>query len=292
MKVKAFAHGPLSTELRPARARRNWMDAFPERHPYRCLPLAIANSFGWEVLCPCDLRIDYDGGDGADAIRIAAEDGYPLVEHLAASNFTRGILTFHTGFIFRTEPGWALQVGGAPNEPKDGLYPLTGVVETDWLPYPFTMNWQLLRPGTFRFRRGEPYCTVVPVLLDPVAATEVEILDAAEEPGLIDSMNGFAARRGKLLAEARSPDPAATKESWGREYFKGLLADGTAARNHVHKLRLADPIDRRPPVPPAAPTMVSTGLIKSRRLVVDSSTQDGGFRIKRRTDEADLESEG
>lgn len=244
MKLKAFVHGHLSPELRPARARRDWMDAFPERHAYRCLPLAIANSFGWEVLSPCDLRIDYDGGMRTESIRVSAEDGFPHVEQLAASNFTRGILTLHTGFIFRTEPGWALLVGGPANEPKDGMYPLTGVVETDWLPYPFTMNWQLLRPGTFRIRKGEPYCTVVPVLLDPVAATDVEILEATEEPQLPERMESFAARRGELLESTRNPD-AEARQHWGREYFKGMLADGTMAQNHVHKLRLSEPVDRR-----------------------------------------------
>jgi len=29
-----------------------------------------------------------------------------------------------------------------------------GVIETDWLPDPFTMNWQMTRPGTVRFREG------------------------------------------------------------------------------------------------------------------------------------------
>jgi len=28
------------------------------------------------------------------------------------------------------------------------------VIETDWLPDPFTMNWQMTRPGTVRFREG------------------------------------------------------------------------------------------------------------------------------------------
>jgi hypothetical protein len=41
------------------------------------------------------------------------------------------------------------------NSPKDGIAPLTGVIETDWLPYPFTMNWQMTRPGSVRFDKDE-----------------------------------------------------------------------------------------------------------------------------------------
>ena len=39
--------------IAPASARRDWMTSTPESFAYRCLPLAIANAHGWEVLSPC-----------------------------------------------------------------------------------------------------------------------------------------------------------------------------------------------------------------------------------------------
>ena len=270
-------------ELRPARARRDWMDAFPERHAYRCLPLAIANSFGWEVLSPCDLKVEYDGGATAMSIRISAEDDYPLVSHFAASNFTRGILTFHTGFIFRTDPGWSLLVTGPINEPKQDMVPLTGVVETDWLPYPFTMNWQLMRPGVFRISKGEPYCHVVPVMMEPVGDAEIEIVEGREEPELLEKMRSFAARRSALVANMLNPGPETVREAWGREYFRGELADGTAAPAHTHKLRLAEPVDRRPARPKEPMREVPPeSLIKSRSLGIGARNPDGTYTVKRK----------
>ena len=62
MVVKLHAltdHAPI---VRPARAKRQWMDDFPDRHAYRCLPLSIANAFGWEVLCPAPIEIHWNGG--------------------------------------------------------------------------------------------------------------------------------------------------------------------------------------------------------------------------------------
>lgn len=283
MKIRAFVHGPMVPELRPARARRDWMDAFPERHAYRCLPLAIANSFGWEILSPCDLKIEYDGGSGAVSIRITCEDDYPLAGHFASSNFTRGILTLHTGYIFRTEPGWSLLVTGPVNEPKRDMVPLTGVVETDWLPYPFTMNWQLMRKGTYYLKKGEAFCNVVPVMLDPVGDAEIEIVEGAEEPELIEKMTNFAARRSALVANIFNPDPETVREAWGREYFRGELADGTAAPVHVHKLRLAEPIDRRPPPPrEKAPPVPPSSVVKSTALGIQSLNPDGSFTVRRK----------
>ncbi len=42
--------------IRPAPQTRAWMDATPDQYAYRCLPLNIANSHGWELLCPAGLE--------------------------------------------------------------------------------------------------------------------------------------------------------------------------------------------------------------------------------------------
>ena len=55
-------------------------------------------------------------------------------------------------------------VQGPINRPKDGIAALSGIIETDWSPYSFTMNWMFTRPGTpVRFEKGEPYCHIFPV---------------------------------------------------------------------------------------------------------------------------------
>jgi hypothetical protein len=77
---------------------------------------------------------------------------------LVAPHFGHGVLTFTTGYMFRTSPGWALWARGSPNAFKDRIVPLEGVVETDWLPFPFTMNDELALHlngrGPFRARRA------------------------------------------------------------------------------------------------------------------------------------------
>jgi hypothetical protein len=126
------------------------------------------------------------------------------------------------------------------------------------------MNYQLTRPGTFRIKKGEAFCHVVPILGEPVEQAEVEILPIEAEQDLKERMDGFAARRGKLLQAGVTPDPTAVREAWGREYFRGKLADGTSAPRHTHKLRLADPVDRRQssaslPEPAPVPTEGAPG---------------------------------
>src|SRR3546814_13729675 len=62
-----------------------------------------------------------------------------------STHFGSGIVTFSLGHLFRTSPGVNLWIKGPSNRPKDGASPLEGIIETDWSPYTFTMNWQLTR---------------------------------------------------------------------------------------------------------------------------------------------------
>jgi hypothetical protein len=123
-----------------ARADRDWMDATDARFAYRCTPLAIANASGWELLLPFSFDATWMGGAERSAILIHSHDGDPRCARMVTSHFGNGVLTFHTGWLFRTPPGWAVWARGSPNSSKRNIAPLEGIVETDWLPFTFTMN--------------------------------------------------------------------------------------------------------------------------------------------------------
>ena len=148
---------PLSgalPDIRPARPTRDWIDALPEQYGYRCLPLNIASMHGWEVCCPVRVSAVWDGGTGLEAITVTADEAHPL---LPASHFGSGVLTFHVAALFRTPPGVNLMVTGPLNHPKHGIMGLSGIIETDWSPYPFTMNWEITAAGvpvTYKLYEG------------------------------------------------------------------------------------------------------------------------------------------
>ena len=164
-KLTCYLTGAEKPKLRPAPAKRPWMDATPAAFAYRCLPLTIANAYGWELLCPAAFSLLWRGQGRHDleAVEIRpAEDedgaGLPL------SHFGSGIVTFQIQGLFETDPGVNLFVGGPVNAPKDGIAPLSGIVETDWSPFTFTMNWQITRPGVrIHFEKGEPFAQIFPI---------------------------------------------------------------------------------------------------------------------------------
>ena len=160
MQIECFPTTARPPELVPGRPNRAWMDSFTARHPYRCLPLTMANSTGWEILCPMAFSAEWNGGPRAEDITLSPDRPHPDFHDFVKSHFTMGVITFHPGYLFRTQKGWDMLCGGPPNWIKDGLQPLQGLVETDWLPFPFTMNWKFTRPGRIRFEKGEPFCFI------------------------------------------------------------------------------------------------------------------------------------
>ncbi|MEJ0020776.1 MAG: DUF6065 family protein [Acetobacteraceae bacterium] len=245
-RLQCFAYTASPPRLVPARPSRDWMDAVRGRHAYRCLPMAIANVYGWEVLSPCSFEVTWTGGTGTDALTFRVLDSFAEFGDFAASNFGYGIATFHTGYIFRTSPGWHLLASGPMNDPKHGIAPLSGVIETDWLPYPFTMNWKLTRPGSAFFAKDEPFCLVYPVRLGALDGVVPEILSLDDDPELRRQNDAWRDSRTDFLARAREGDPGASKEAWQKFYFTGKGPDGASAPEvHIQKLRLAPPVDRR-----------------------------------------------
>src|SRR5262249_9607485 len=162
-------------------------------------------------------------------------------ESVVVSHFAYGIITFHLTYLFRTEPGWDLMCTGPINRSKDGVVALSGVIETDWLPYPFTMNWQMTRSGTVRFEKDEPICQIYPVPHAALESVEPEIRDLADNPELEAQARAWKAHRDEFMQRFRSRDRATLREAWQRYYFLGKYPDGSEAdASHVTKLRLTD----------------------------------------------------
>src|SRR5436305_5720334 len=160
MQLECFPTLPNPPRMIPGRPERPWMDAFGGRTPYRCLPLTMANTTGWEILCPFGFTAEWNGGVQTSDITITPDPPVTDPRGFVLSHFAYGTLTFHTGYLFRTQPGWAVLTSGAPNHLKHGIQPLDGLVETDWLPFPFTMNWIFTAPGKIRFEKDEPFCFI------------------------------------------------------------------------------------------------------------------------------------
>lgn len=243
MELECYPTSRNPPELVPGRPNRGWMDRFADRHPYRCLPLSMANTSGWELLSPVGFTAEWTGGIHQQDIRLTPDHPHPDFHTLASSHFSHGVLTFHSGYLFRTPPGWSMWVMGPPNHIKDGIQPLAGVVETDWLPFPFTMNWIFTRPGKVRFEKGEPFCFIT--LLQDHTLHEIQpvIRRMDANPELRHQYDVWEKHRSAFNQRIFRGDPEATKEAWQRYYFRGEFPEevAPAPEGHVNKRRLKAP---------------------------------------------------
>ncbi len=250
------------------------MDQTPDSFAYRCLPLNIANAHGWEVLTPFGFEAVWDGGVGTEAVTVTPDPG-AQPERMAVSMFGQGVLTFHVEGLIRTPPGWSLMVGGSPNRFKDAIAPLGGVIETDWSPFTFTMNWRFTRPHTpVRFEAMEPFCFMMPVQTAATEAFEPRFEPMSADPDLERRFSGWNRSRDDFQRRMREAPPAASADKWQKHYYRGVDSDGEAiAPEHRTKVRLK-PFDRtaaphvfEPPTADAAgpPPAATTGSLEQLR---------------------------
>ena len=239
--MRLIAHPTSSVRpvIRPAPAMRQWMEDLPQAYGYRCLPLTIANAHGWEILCLDGFEARWDGGRGKSAITISPDDpAHPSA--IPTTKFGSGILTFHPGYLFRSEQGIDLWVQGPTNRPKDGIAALSGVIETDWAPYTFTMNWIFTRPGhTLRFEAGEPFCVFYPLPRGLVESVEPEVRDLATDPETEATHREWADSRQSFNLGLLLRNSKAREEKWQKHYYRGKNPDGSSSgAEHRTKLRL------------------------------------------------------
>lgn len=236
MKIGIYVFDGQRIEVRPAPVDRAWMDASPDRFAYRCLPLNIANAHGWEILCPSSFTATWNGGPGLGDIAITSD---AQSKPPALSHFGSGVLTFHVPCLFRTDPGVDLMVQGPINAPKDGIAALTGIIETDWAPYSFTMNWLFTRADApVRFDKGEPFCHVFPIprgLLDDVKP-ELHLL--SEAPELKKQYGQWEMQRSFFNMDLKRSGSRAQEDRWQKLYYRGVNPDGSPNKIKDHRTRV------------------------------------------------------
>lgn len=237
LELTAYAlHSDPAMRIVPAPGTRAWMDETPSRFAYRCLPLLIANQGGWLLLNPHPFRVTWDGSAGLAGVVVEPlGDAFPP----ATSHFGDGIITWNLPYLFRTPPGYNLLIRGPANSPKDGVSALEGIVETDWSPATFTMNWKLTRPGLpVVFERDEPICMVVPQRRGELEAFVPSVCSLARAPRLARSFARWSMGRSSFLRDLQQAGSDAQKRGWQRDYLLGFLPGGERAPQHQTKLSL------------------------------------------------------
>lgn len=236
--------------IRPCAPKRDWMENSPLKFALRCIPLLAASTMGWEIINPVKAKIRWNGGDTNRDLKISA----PTHPFGPQSHFGCGIATWYLPFIFRTPKDTGLVVTGPANNDQTRAKALDAFVRTDWLPFPFTMNWQMMaRDRSIVFEAGEPICRVYPFPLALLNETVLEVRDMNEDPGFVAEFNEWYARRQTNVAQAAEAtekwmgggEKPTGEGAWNSAYVRQTTDSDDTPERAQTVFKCAPPVDKR-----------------------------------------------
>ena len=212
--------------------KRDWFD---NGHFYYCLPLNIANQYGFVVTSAYDFDATWSGTQGPNGdIDLEIKD-YELGNiQSIKSNFGSGILTIQNHFHLKTPPGINLMTIQPPNMFIPGTISMNGVIETDQLRRDFTFNLKFTDPGRkISFKRGDPLGAFIPIPRYFVDKFELDLASNYFDKELMDNeifdQDEFSRQRQN--EDIQKPHGS------GRKYFNGEHAFGEKYFDHQKKMK-------------------------------------------------------
>jgi len=238
LEITAYRLIEQPMKLRRAARAREWMDGTVDHFANRCLPLLIANQTGWDVLCPVDFKARWNGKPAKEGVEIRFSGER---SDLVSAHFGSGVLTFTLGYLFRTSKGHNLWCKGLANTAKDAIAPLEGIIETDWAPFTFTMNWRFTRKRTWvAFEKDEPVCRLVPIPRHYAEQFDAVVRPLNDDPELRREHIEWNQSRGDFNRDLERTHDRPSSEKWQGHYMRGTHLDGRRFSDHRIKVLMRD----------------------------------------------------
>lgn len=219
-------------EIKPASLDRDWMKA-NNNHAYKCLPLKIANKFGWNILCPIDFTAEWNGAlyhKDSFKLNFNGEDEAKAKEYTQSgfigSHFGNGILTFSLPFIIKTPKNIGIFVRGPTNHIKENISYLDGFIETDWLDFTFTYNIKFQQAKKeVSFKKGEPICSFFPFQLPWIEDIQFIYQNINKNKQLKDNYLDYGKKRLEFNKNLENYIKKDNKQIWMKDYYNGQKAE-------------------------------------------------------------------
>ena len=212
-----FSFKDLSQLIYQPPKKRSWFTP----HFYRCLPLSIANQYGYVITLPFDIELTWDGTTGTDGVKIATSQ--PSNDFTISNQFGHGIVTITTPFFIKTPKNVNIMTINPPNYILPNITVLNGVVEADNLRGNFTFNIKLQIPHiTTTLKKGMPITGLIPIpryFSDGFVLKDASDIFTAEQ--VSEELQANAEHQ-KLRFDANSKSNQEKKYTPDRLYMRGL----------------------------------------------------------------------
>jgi hypothetical protein len=187
---------------------------------YFCLPMVIANQYGFIIQSTSDITINWDGKKP-----LTFQESNPSRNGIHVSNSPQpNVINFRLPFVLRTPPLVNLMIVAPPNFIlPTGLTVLNGVVETDNLQFDFTMNLMINEPSEIVIPKGTPISALLPI---PRGYADNFALKHADElyDKKIINFEQLSHAQWEHIRDTVDKSHYAKTGQRGRRYFKGIDA--------------------------------------------------------------------
>jgi hypothetical protein len=206
-------------------------------HAYHCLPLVIGNQCGFVVKSLYDFEATWNGGNTPQdvVIKILTNDSeHQKTKTLQSiqSHFGMGTFTVQMPYQIRTPQGVNLFTINPPNYYIDGIYHMSGVIETDNLRRDFTYNLRLTRPNyCVRVNKGDFIGCFIPYqrhFIDKFCISSVVDATSFLSKDIIEEERKCS----KDFGAERSQEDIHKKNGNGKRYWRGEDVYGNKFADH------------------------------------------------------------
>jgi len=213
------------------KTKRDWFN----QHAYNCLPLIIGNQYGFVVKSLYTFDVTWNGGSEKKDVKVTIDENTNETWNLQniSSHFGMGTITIQTNYQLRTPPGINLITTNPPNHFIDGIYHLTGVIETDNLRRDFTFNLRVTRPNCkIHIKKGDYIGCVMPYPRHFIDTYTIESADSVLTESEIREERKSAHQLG---VERRTVD-IHKKGRNGKRYWSGCDYQDNKFEDHQQRL--------------------------------------------------------
>ncbi len=160
--------------LSPMSIKRDWMDATPEKHAYRCFPVTQANMVGWNLSCSEDIKFIWNGVNDTSSENVTVLDG----QNFTYTGRGQSTVSLHTGLIFKSEQNISMFTINPVNYFNDDFETMSSLISTSFLDngFPLAIKAKVANKE-ITIKAGTPLATIVPISLTAMDNTSIEIFD-------------------------------------------------------------------------------------------------------------------
>lgn len=178
--------------------------------------MLAANSYGFYILSPADITINWDGSLESDAtVQVDNAASHTAV----TTHSSHGSFTVQTQIVPRTPEGIFTYIKPIPNL-RLPFQPLEGLMETWWLVANFGLVTLVTQPGTHTIKRGQP---IAHMLFVGSHIHNYEIYHG----GFVDDLPERKEFMDKRVAYTNKQ----------LDYMKGIHMDGSSEEIHYSKFK-------------------------------------------------------